>query len=204
MVEIDETDEPVEAIVVDPSAANPLTTLIAWACLALVVLTVGWWVWTRWISPSAGSLIAQYVSKDVGVTYASPQAGFTVTMPTAPTITTDTNPTGQVVTASSNPGSGYEFTVTNEAQPESLLSNYTSALNQAAGQVASGKEIKSQTDPTPIIDVAVKDLVYTDGSSTWHTRFILRTDRLYTITAKAPNSDRGPFERLSTSFKMLG
>ena len=108
------------------------------------------------------------------------------------------------MTASSDPGSGYLFTVTNTAQPESLLANYTSALNQIAGQLASGKSIVSQTKPAPIIDVAVKDVVYTGGSSTWHTRLILRADRLYEITAKTPNSDRAPFDRLVTSFKMLG
>ncbi|MBK5288484.1 MAG: hypothetical protein JJE46_08455 [Acidimicrobiia bacterium] len=204
MVQIDETDEPLEAIVVDRPPANPLTTAIAWVVLAAVVLTVGWWVWTRWINPSAGSLISQYVHKDVGETFASPPAGFTVAMPTKPVITTDANEYGQIVTASSNPGSGYEFTVTNTAQPDSQLANYTSALNQFAGQVASGKSIESQTKPTPIIDVAVKDVVYTDGSSTWRTRLILRADRLYAITAKTPNSDTGPYERLITSFKMLG
>ncbi len=204
VVEIEESDEPIEAIVVDRSSANSLTTLVAWLCLGAVLLTVGWWVWTRWINPSAGSLITQYVNKDIGETFASPEAGFTVAMPTKPDITMDLNEYGKIWRGSSNPGSGYEFTVTQTPQPSSLLDNYRSALNQVGAQLASGNSIVSQTTPTPIIDVAVKEIVYTDGSSTWHTQLILRADRLYTITAKTPNSDRGPFERLTTSFRVLG
>ena len=45
---MDGGDEPLEAIVVETRRANPVTTIVAWACVALVLVFVGSWIWTRW------------------------------------------------------------------------------------------------------------------------------------------------------------
>ena len=202
----EDTAEPLEAVVVETRSPNPLTTLLAWIGLALVVFVVGWWVWTRWINPSAGGTISRYVNKNGGVLFESPADGFRVTTPTQWHRSTSTNEFGTVVTVSSSPGDGYEFSVTKTPQSQATIESYKSSLNQIAGQLAGQDhaEIDSQVDPVVIVDSAVKQVVYRKGAIYWRVSLVLLKDRLYTITARSPNNDQAPYERLTTSFQILG
>jgi hypothetical protein len=202
----DEAAEPLEAIVVESRAPNPLTTGLAWAGLAVVVLIMVWWVWTRWIDPSAGGTIARYVNGTSGVVFEDPRDEFRVTTPTQWKRTAETGPLGTTVTVADDVGPDYSFTVTKTPEPETALEDYESSLNQVAGQLAtqSNASIVSQMKPTAILDVAVKEVVYQKGGTFWRARIELLKDRLYTIVAKAPNRDDAPFQRLVTSFQILG
>ena len=202
----EETAEPLEAVVVETRSPNPLTTLLAWIGLALVVFVVVGWVWTRWINPSAGGTISRYVNKSGGVLFESPPDGFKVTTPTQWHRSTAKNEFGTIVTVSSSPGDGYEFSVTKTPQPEATLESYKSSLNQIAGQLASENHaaIESQIPPFVLFDAAIKDVVYRNGGTYWRVRLVLLKDRLYTISARSPNSDDKPVGRLIGSFQILG
>ena len=199
-------EEPLDAIVVTTRGNNPVTTIVAWIGVAVVLFLVVGWIWTRWINPSAGGTIDRYVNKNAGIVFESPADEFAITLPTEWTRTASADPLGTVVTVTSAPGPGYSFTVTKTPEPVTALESYASSLNQVAGQLASqaGAEIVSQTPPIPIQDVAVKDLVYRKGSTYWHARIELLKDRLYTVVAKTPNNDGAPFKRLVASFRILG
>ena len=198
--------EPLEAIVVETRSSNPITTLIAWIGVALVVFIVVGWVWTRWIDPSAGGVIDRYAHKQAGVVFENPNDQFSVTMPTSWQRTVSKNGLGRIVTVSSEPDSDYSFSVTKTPEPVTALESYKTSLNQVAGQLASnaGAVVVSQTEPTPFVDVAVKTIVYRKGGTYWRASMQLLKDRLYTLIAKTPNSDEAPFTRLATSFKILG
>ena len=202
----EDSAEPLEAIVVETGSSNPFVTVVAWISLALVLLVVVWWVWTRWIDPSAGGTIERYTNGSAGVVFENPSDQFRVTLPTAWHRTTDTNALGEIVTVTSEPSAEYSFSATKTPEPVTALESFKSSLNQVAGQLASqaGAEIVSQTEPIPILDVAVKEVVYQRGNAYWHARIELLKDRLYTVIAKTPNEDDAPFKRLVTSFQILG
>ncbi len=202
----EETAEPLEAVVVETRSSNPLTTVVAWIGLGLVVFVVGWWVWTRWINPSAGGTISRYVDKTGGVLFESPQDGFKVTTPTKSRRVTAKNEFGTIITVSSSPGDGYEFSATRTPQSEATLESYKSSLNQIAGQLAGqeGAAIDSQVDPVVIGDSAVKQVVFRKGDIYWRVLLVLLKDRLYTVTARSPNNDQAPYQRLTESFQILG
>jgi hypothetical protein len=198
--------EPLEAIVVETGDNNPIATVVAWLVVALVAFLVVWWVWTRWIDPSTGGTISRFVNSNSGVLFEDPNDGFSVTTPTKWERTAETNDLGTVVTVSDTVGSDYSFSVTKTPEPVSALDSYRSSLNQVAGQLASdaGATIVSQTDPVPIIDVAVKDVVYRKGDTFWHARIELLKDRLYTIVTKTPSNDDAVFKRFLKGFQILG
>ncbi|MGZ4677473.1 MAG: hypothetical protein ACXVJ7_00960 [Acidimicrobiia bacterium] len=201
----DDVAEPIEAIPVETAAANPLTTGLAWLAVVVVVAVAGFWVWNRWIDPPVGGTISRYVNKDGGVVFENPSAEFRVTMPSAYSTSTGKNEWGDIVTVNDKLGD-YEFTVTKTPQPSSALDSFTTGLDTLAGQLASDAhaEIVSQTKPTPIVDVAVKELVYRNGTTYWRARLDLLKDRLYTIIAKVPGDDPAPYKRLTDSFQILG
>lgn len=202
----EDSAEPLEAIVVETTASSPVATIVAWICAALVLFLVVWWIWTRWIDPSAGGVIDRYVSSNVGVVFENPNDEFGVTMPTAWRRSTAADPLGTVVNVTSDPSPEYSFSVTKTPEPVTALDSFASSLNQVAGQLAagSGAEIVSQTTPIPIQDVAVKEVVYRKGATYWRARIELLKDRLYTVIAKTPHDDDAPFKRLVTSFRILG
>jgi hypothetical protein len=205
-VTTDDLAEPIEAIPVGTSAGSPLATAFAWVAVAAALLLIGSWVWTRWIDPPVGGTIEKYVDGTGGVAFEDPGAGFRVTMPTRFQRSIGTNPWGQVVTVSDDPGGGYGFSVTKTPQPSSALENYVPALNRLAGQLASDQdaEIVHQIQPLALGDVGYKDLVFRKGDTYWRVQLQLLRDRLYTLVAKAPNADEGPYKRLGTSFQILG
>lgn len=202
----DDLAEPIEAIPVGSSAGSPVATALAWVAVAAALLLIGFWVWNRWIDPPVGGTIEKYVDGSGGVSFEDPGAGFRVTMPTQFRTSLGTNPWGQVVTVSDDPGGGYGFSVTKTPQPSSALENYGPALNRLAGQLASDQnaEIVQQTKPFALGDAAYKDVVFRKDDTYWRVHLQLLADRLYTIVAKAPNSDDGPSKRLTTSFQILG
>lgn len=197
--------EPIEAIAVETRSDNPIVTALAWAGVVLVVLVLGWWVWTRWISPPVGGVIQQYVDGG-GVVFESPPDQFRVTMPTRYSRRTAPNPWGTIVTVSDRPGGGYLFSVTKTPQPESSLDNYRITLNQVARGLARGKnaEVVSESKPLPFVDIGLKEIVYRRDGTYWRVRLYLLSDRLYTVIAQAPNDDDAPFKRLVGSFQILG
>ena len=202
----EDTAEPLEAIVVETRPSNPITTVIAWISVGLVVFVMVGWVWTRWIDPSTGGIIDRYANHKGGVEFENPHDQFRVTMPTTWHRTTSTNALGQIVTVTSDPSPEYSFSVTKTPEPTAALESFKSSLNQVAGQLVSqaGAEIVSQTDPVPLVDIGVKGIVYRKGNTYWRASLQLVKDRLYTLIAKTPNSDIAPFKRLATSFTILG
>ena len=202
----EEPAEPLEAIVVESRKPNPIGTTLAWIGLAIVVFLVVSWVWTRWINPSAGGTIARYVNNNGGVVFEDPNDQFRVTMPTQWHRSAQQGPDGTTVTVTSEPSNEYSFTVTKTPEPDTALAAYKSSLNQVAGQLAAGAgaSIVKQSDPIPILDVAVKEVEYQKGNSFWYARSELLKDRLYTVVAKTPTNDAKAFHRLVTSFQILG
>ncbi len=202
----DATEEPLEAIAVETRGNSPVTTIVAWIGVAVVLFLVVGWIWTRWINPSAGGTIDRYVHNNVGVVFENPNDQFGITMPSTWTRTATADPLGTVVMVTSAPGPGYSFTVTKTPEPVTALDSYASSLNQVAGQLASqaGAEIVTQTTPAHLLDVAVKSVVYRKGSTYWRAGIELLKDRLYTVVAKTPNNDDAPFKRLVASFRILG
>ncbi len=206
MITEDPRAEPLEAIVVETGDNNPITTALAWLGVVLVAVLVIGWVWTRWIDPSTGGTISRYVSGNSGILFEDPNDQFRVTTPTQWQRTAEKNDLGTVVTVSASVGSDYSFSVTKTPEPLSALDSYKSSLNQVAGQLASdaGATIVSQTDPIPILDVAVKEVVYQKGNTFWHARIELLKDRLYTIIAKTPSKNDAVFKRFVNAFQILG
>lgn len=202
----DDPAEPLEAMVVETRSPNPITTVIAWICLGLAIFLVGGWVWTRWINPSAGGTISRYVNKKGGAVFESPPDGFRVTLPTKGRRSTSPTEFGTSVTVASSPGDGYEFSVTRTPQSEATIGSYESSLNQIAGQLAGQDRasIESQVAPFVLFDDAIKDVVYRRGDTYWRVRLVLLEDRLYTISARSPNSDDKAAGRLIGSFQILG
>lgn len=205
MVITEPSVDPIEAIPIE-TTANPLTTVLAWCAVVLVVVGMGYWVYTRWINPPVGGTISQYVHHNAGVVFEDPTtAEFGVTMPSKYQTSTSTGPLGTTYTVSDTLG-GYAFSVTRTPQTSDALDNYESALNTLAGKVVSdaGAELVSQTQPLPLFDVGWKEVVYRKGDTWWRTQFQLLKDRLYTVTAQTPNDDPKPYETLGRSFKILG
>ena len=198
--------DPIEAIPVETTTANPVTTALAWIAVVVAVALIGSWVWTRWIEPPVGGTIERYVKGTGGVVFENPAAEFRVTMPTQYQQTTGSNPWGQIVTVSDSPGGGYQFSVTKTPQPVAALDSYDQGLNRLAGKLAAdaGAAIVSQSKPIPLNDIGYKQLVYKKGNTYWRAQLELLKDRLYTVIAKAPNDDAGPYVRLATSFQILG
>lgn len=203
---ITEDAEPLEAVLIETRTENPLTTVFAWIGLGLAVFFVVFWVWTRWIDPSAGGVISRYVNDGGGVLFESPRDQFSATLPTKPVRTTQQNEFGTVVTVTSNPGDGYQFTVTKSPESEATAADFKTVLNQIAGQMASREkaEIFYQSEVLPLPDVALKDFAYRKGNTYWRVRLQLLKDRLYTIAAKTPSDDEGPYKRITDSFQILG
>ena len=199
--------EPIEAIPVETTTANPLTTAIAWCAVVLAVGFIGFWVWTRWIDPPVGGTIDRYVNDNAGVVFADPNvAQFRVTMPTNYEVAQLPNALGTIVTVSDNPGGGYQFSVTKTPEPASALDSYEEGLNRVVGQLASDAhaEIVEQTKPFPLNDLVFKRFVYRQGDTYWRGQLELLKDRLYTIIVKAPNADDAPYLHLVKTFEILG
>lgn len=197
--------EPIEAIPVETTPGNPVLTALAWVAVVVAVVVVGFWVWTRWIDPSVGGTIDQYVAKKTGVVFENPAAGFRVTTPTQWHATLGRNASGQIVTVTDRVGD-YDFAVTKTPQPTSALDNYTVALNTLAGQLATADhgEIVEQSKPIVLGDFVFKSVVYRRGDTYWRAWLELTKDRVYRILARLPNSDPAPFKRFAESFAILG
>ena len=203
---ITEDAEPLEAVLIETRADNPFATVAAWIGLGVVVFAIVFWVWTRWIDPSAGGVISRYVNDGDGVLFEIPADQFRVTMPTRYERTEAQNEFGTVVTVTSSPGDGYQFTATKTPVSRDTAESFKTALNQTAGQMAGAEnaEMFYQSQVLPFPDVALKDFAYRKDGTVWRVRLLLVTDRLYTLTVKAPNEDEGPYERMTSSFQILG
>jgi hypothetical protein len=197
--------DPLEAIPVETTTTNPLTTAVAWIAVVAAVAFIGFWAWTRWIDPPVGGTIDQYVAKTRGQIFADPGAGFRVTTPTKWHVTLGQNPSGQIVTVTDRVGD-YQFEVTKTPQPATTIDNYSVALNTLAGQLAAGSnaEIVKQSKPIVLGDFVFKSVDYRRGETNWHAWLELTKDRMYTILARLPNTDQAPFKRFSESFAILG
>ena len=199
--------DPIEAIPVETTTANPLTTAIAWIAVVAAVVFIGFWVWTRWIDPPVGGTIDRYVNDNAGPVYADPNvAQFRVTMPTNYQVSSLPNALGTIVTVSDNPGGGYQFSVTKTPEPLSALDSYEQGLNRLTGQLASDAhaEIVEQTKPIAFADQVFKRFVYRRGDTYWRGELHLLKDRLYTVIVKAPNDDDAPYLHLVKTFEILG
>lgn len=204
MITGDADAEPIEAIAVETGRPNPLLSVLAWLAVGAVIVFVGWWVWTRWIDPPAGGVIARYVDNG-GVKFESPADQFVATFPTRWTRSTSQNDVGTAVTVRSRVGD-YEFSVTKTPQPEAALNDYTTALNVTVGKFATDFDagIVDQKPTVLLVDVVVKSAVLRQGDTYWRIELLLLRDRLYTIIAKTPNADPAPYNRLLRSFLILG
>jgi hypothetical protein len=199
--------DPIEAIPVETTTANPLTTAVAWIAVVAAVAFIGFWVWTRWIDPPVGGTIDRYVNHNAGAVFADPNvAQFRVTMPTRFQVSSLPNELGTIVTVSDNPGGGYQFSVTKTPEPASALDSYEQGLNRRVGQIVSdaGAELVKQTKPIPFGDIVYKMFVYRKGGTYWRGELQLLKDRLYTIIVKAPNDDPKPEHHLLETFQILG
>ena len=199
--------EPIEAIPVETTAANPLISVVAWIAVVVAVACIGFWVWTRWIDPPVGGTIERYVKDNAGEVFADPNtAQFRATYPTAYQVNTLPTPLGRIVTVSDNPGGGYEFSVTKTPQPLTALDSYEQGLNRATGKLATdaGAEIVFQSKPIALNDIVFKRFVYRKGDTYWRGQLELLKDRLYTILVKAPNADDAPYLHLVKTFEILG
>jgi hypothetical protein len=199
--------DPIEAIPVETTTANPVLTVVAWFAVVAAVAFIGFWVWTRWIDPPVGGTIDRYVKGTTGQEFADPNiAEFRATMPTKFQVTSGSNQWGPVVTVSDSPGGGYQFSVTKTPQPAGALDSYQEGLNRLAGQLASDAdaEIVEQSKPIPFGDIVVKQFAYRKGDTYWRAGLELLKDRIYTIVVKAPNDDAAPYQRLVKTFQILG
>jgi hypothetical protein len=199
--------DPIEAIPVETTSANPIATALAWAAVVAAVGIIGFWVWTRWIDPPVAGTIDRYVHDNAGEIFADPNvAQFRVTTPTKWKATSLPNEFGTIVRVADNPGGGYEFSVTKTPQPSTALDSYEEGLNRLTGQLASdaGATIVEQTKPFPLGELAFKRFVYRRGSTYWRGQLELLQDRLYTIIVKAPNSDPDPYLHMVKTFEVLG
>jgi hypothetical protein len=199
--------DPLEAIPVETTSTNPLTTAVAWIAVVAAVAFIGFWVWTRWIDPPVGGTIDRYVNHNAGPVFADPNvAQFRATFPTRYQVSSLAGPIGTTVRVSDNPGGGYEFSVTKTPQPVTALDSYEQGLNRLTGQLATdaGAELIEQTKPIPLNDVVFKRFVYRKGDTYWRGQLELLKDRLYTIIVKAPNSDDAPYLHLVKTFEILG
>ncbi len=204
---IEPTDsEALDAIPVGPGPARTIGLVLAWIGVGIVLVCAVWFIWSQLISSDGGSVVERYSNGAHGQLYESLRDQFKVELPTTPRRTERAGTDGRTVVVVSTPGPGYQFSVTREPQPASALESYTATLNTAAGSLAQqvGGEIVSQTDPTPFVDVAVKNVVFRKGKEYYRNTLMLAKDRLYTIQAKVKGSDPKPFNRLSTSFAILG
>jgi len=198
--------EPIEAIPVETTAANPLMTVVAWIAVVVAVVAIGFWVWNRWIDPPVAGTIDRYVHDNAGVPFADPNtAQFRVTTPTQWKTDSFSSAQGTTFRLADTPGD-YEFSVTKTPQPASALDSYEQGLNRATGQLAAdaGAEIVEQTKPIVLNDLVFKRFVYRKGDTYWRVQLELVKDRLYTVVARAPNSDDAPYKRLTKSFQILG
>jgi hypothetical protein len=199
--------DPIEAIPVETTTANPVLTAVAWIAVVAAVAFIGFWVWTRWIDPPVGGTIDRYVNDNAGEVFADPNvAQFRVTMPTKYQVSTLPNALGTIVTVSDDPGGGYQFSVTKTPEPITALDSYEEGLNRLTGQLASDAhaEIVFQSKPIPLVDVVFKRFVYRRGDTYWRGQLELLKDRLYTIIVKAPNDDDAPYLHLVKTFEILG
>ncbi len=204
---IEPTDaDALDAIPVGPGPGRTIGLVLAWIGVTIVAVCAVWFLWSEVVDSSGGSVVESYAKGDPGQLYESLPDQFKVELPTTPRRTEHAGAGGPTVVVVSNPGAGYQFSVTREPQPSTALENYTAILNTAAGSLADqvGAEIVSQTDPQPYGKIAVKSVVFRKGKEYYRTELILATDRLYAIQAKTPSNDPAPFERLSKSFSILG
>jgi hypothetical protein len=199
--------DPLEAIPVETTTANPLTTAIAWVAVVAAVALIGFWVWTRWIDPPVGGTIDRYVNENAGPVFADPNvAQFRVTMPTNYQVSSLKNADGTIVTVNDSPGGGYLFSVTKTPEPATALDSYEQGLNRLTGQLAAerGAAIVLQSKPIPLNDLVFKRFVLKKGDTYWRGQLELLKDRLYTIIVKSPNSDDAPYLHLVKTFEVLG
>ena len=201
-----EDAEPPEAIPVGSSRKNLLTIIAAWATLVLVIVAAGWFVWDQLIRPDGGDLVSRYADGDEGVTYESIEDQFGVIFPSRWRRHVTPSALGDVTRVESTPGPDYLFSVTRAPIPETALENFKQSLRESAADFAKAHNAKIvvETPSMPFIDMGVKDVVMEKGGSTWRVRFVLATDRIYTLEARTPNDDDGPFKRLVESFVPLG
>lgn len=205
VVEPDEA-EPLEAIPVASRREGLLAVVAAWTVLFLVIAVAGWFVWDQLIRPDGGSLVSRYADGDTGETYESVEDQLSVVLPSRWRRNLQASPLGEIARIESTPGSGYLFAVTRTPMPETALESYKQTLNEAARSFADTHraEIVSQTPAIPFNDVGLEEIVMRKGDRWWRVRFVLATDRLYTLEARTPDDDDGPFKRLTESFVVLG
>jgi hypothetical protein len=204
---IDPADpDALEAVPVGPGPARTLMIAAAWIGVAVIAGLGLWLFWTHVVDPNGSTAVADYVSGDKSVYYSNLGDQFKVEMPTTPTRRVRNDPEGKTVTLESRPAPGYSFSVTRTPQPDNALENYTTVLNTAAGSLAeqAGAEIVKQGDPTAIVDVAVKTLVYRKGNEYYRNMLLLAQGRLYTIQAKVKGDSPKAYNRLWHSFAVLG
>jgi len=200
--------EPLDAIPVDERDGGGLVALVSWALLLVVVVTAGWWIWTKVLFPDAGSTITQYAASETGEWYESASDQFRAVFPTTPDRRARSDADGRTVTVVSRPGDGYEFSVTRQPAPAEALESYPSFLNQLAGTLAAGAdaEIVSQNPPQRLaaMDAAQKELVYRAGDGYHHVWIVLAADRAYIIDATTPDEQDTAALRFRLGFTKLG
>ncbi|MBM3674448.1 MAG: hypothetical protein FJW88_05740 [Actinobacteria bacterium] len=205
VVEPDEA-EPLEAIPVVSTREGIIAAIVAWAALFLVIGFAGWFVWTRVIDPSAGSLVSRYADGDAGNLYEGVGDQFRVVLPSEWRRHTRPSPLGEIVRVESKPGAGYLYSVTVTPQPESALEAYPASLDAAIDGFAKQHQARvvSSTKPVPFDDVAVAYGTFRRNDTWWRALFMLAPDRLYTVVEEAPNDSEDGFNRMTKSFTIIG
>jgi hypothetical protein len=206
---IDPADpEAIDAVPVEESGPGRTIAIVAAWVAVVAVIGIALWLFFSNVADSGNgaSTVESYTKGETGEVYSSVRDGFRVTLPTTPRRRELDDAAGPTVVVASRPGSGYSFSVTRSPQNEEALANYTAALNTAAGSLAadSGAEIVSQSDPAPVVNIAVKDVVFRKGGQWYRNRLVLTADRLYTVQAVTKSRDPAPFDHMWKTFKVLG
>jgi len=200
--------EPLEAVPVEERDDRALVAVLSWALLVVVLVTAGWWAWTKVLFPDGGSTVAEFAKGKAGHYYASPADQFGAVFPTTPTRRARDDADGRTVTVASRPGSDYEFSVTRQPESPDAIESYRATLDQLAGAFVSdaGGAIVSQEDVKRLtdIDAAEKAIVFRKGGEYHHVWLILTTDRVYVLEATTPGRDDLAAARFRLGFTKLG
>jgi hypothetical protein len=198
--------EPLDAIPVDDGNRRTLVAVVSWGLLAVVLVTAGWWIWTKVLFPDGGSIVSQYANREVAEWYTSAEDQFRASFPTTPIRQTRADSDGRIVTVASRPGSGYIFSVTRQPVSVDVIADYDTTLNQFVGELASqGRfEIVSQTPPVRFLDVATKDALLRKGDTYRHVWLVAAADRMYVLDVTTPGNDAKAAKRFREDFTKLG